>query len=826
MVKKEKKEVLEVFITEEYIPEEIQKEAEEIPPPNLSLQQTPAFLEKTIVAVLLGLVFLLPIFFLPIAGVLPGFFKNILLSAIIIPTLVLTLLLWIKKEILVLPKSPLFATLFFLVIIYSFSSLISGSFSNSFFGTGGEITTSYELLLLSLLFFLFSIFFRTKERIFHALAALFASALLVFFFQIFHFIFPNLAVFAGILPLKTANLIGQWNDFGIFSAIIAILSLLAIEALPSINKVIRGLLYFFLVLALFFYSMVSYSHSWAILGVTVFSISVFVFFFQAKNIPTGDVSAVKKWLVSPSFAVALFSLLFVFIGPSVNNKLFGFLNIPPGQDVRPSFAGTYQVTRGFFLNNKKQSFFGVGPNRFFIPWQKYRTPEVNYTPWWGVDFNEGVGTIPSTAVSSGVLGFFGWVSFLFLFFFGGLRAMQKKFEEIGTFMQYVVSATFASASYCWIVIFLNTVGVVPFAFAFILSGLFLGALSASGLPQVRDYNYLQNPKAGFFIAVVLLLLVGSFIAFGYHITERARAFFVYHGAVLAAEGGNFEDAEAGFEKATLLSPNDAYYRSLSILNSYHTQQLILRKDLTPDQLREQFGTSFRASVENARKSIQIDGANYQNWLTFGNAYSLLVPLGIENVSGDAYTQAKSAYEEAAKRNPFNPQIPYILAKLALSKTEPDEGITYAKKALDLKNDYADALLLVSQIEDSSGHSYEALAIMEKASAFNFSVPSVLFQLGYLRYKNGNYEEAASALEKATEMAPDYANAKYFLGLSYFEFGRTQDALKEFIDIERLNPDRADITQIINNLQNGYAPLSSSTLTSPESASTTGKEKER
>lgn len=784
-----------------------------------------AFLEKVIVTILLGLVFLLPIFFLPIDGVLSGFSKNILLSAIIIPTFILTLLLWIIKEILVFPKSPLFATLFFLVIIYSFSSLLSGSFSNSFFGTGGEITTSFELLLLSLLFFLFSVFFRTKERIFHALAALFASAILVFFFQIFHLIFPN-AVFAGILSVKTANLIGQWNDFGIFSAIIAILALLAIEAVPSINKAARGLLYFFLILALFFHSIVSYSHSWAILGVTAFSISVFVFFRQTKNILAGDVPPVKKWLVSPSFVVAVLSLLFIFIGPFVNNKLFGFLNIPSVQDVRPSFAGTYQVTRGFFLDNKQQSFFGVGPNRFFIPWQKYRPVEVNYTPWWGVDFNEGIGTIPSAAVSSGVLGFFGWVSFLFLFFFGGLRAMQKKFEEMGTLMQYVASATFAAASYCWIVIFLNTVGVVPFALAFIFSGLFLGALSASGLPQVREYKYLKNPKAGFFIAVVSLLLMGSCIAFGYHLTKRAHSFFVYRGAVLAAAGGNFENAKTGFEKAILLSPNDAYYRSLSVLNSYHVQQLILRKDLTPDQLREQFGISFRASVENARKSIQFDGANYQNWLTLGNAYSLLVPLGIENVSADAYTQTKDSYEEAAKRNPLNPQIPYTFANLALLKTERDDAIIYAKKALDLKNDYADALMLVSQIEDSRGHPYEALAAMEKASAFNFSDPSVLFQLGYLRYKNGNYEEAVSALEKATEMAPDYANAKYFLGLSYFEFGRAEDALKEFTDIERLNPDRNDITQIINNLQNGYAPLSSSMPVSPESASTTDKEKER
>lgn len=789
-----------------------------------------AFLEKTIVGILLGLVFLLPVFFLPLDGVFFGFAKNILLGSALISALMLTLVLWIKEGKIVFPKSPLFIILFILVVVYILSSLLSGSFSNSFFGTGGETTTSFEFLLLGISLLLFAIFFRTKERVFHAFAALFVSALFVFLFQIFHFIFPGLSI-SGMSPDKTVNLVGAWSDLGIFSGIIAILSLVALEKLPYIGTVARGILYLFLVIALFFHALVFYSDSWLILFVTASAISVFVFLRRRGPVPEENMSPARNQFLTPSFVVAALSLLFVFIGPQVNGKLFELLNIQPIQDVRPSFTGTYLVSRGLYAEksntSKKEVLFGAGPNRFFVPWQKYRPKEVNYTPWWGVDFNEGIGAIPSTAVCVGLLGFFGWVIFLLVFFLGGLRAMGKKLEQMDAFTQCILAASFAAASYAWTAIFLNTVGTVPFALAFIFTGLFLGTLSASGAAQVRDYNYSEAPRAGFSIVVILILLLGSSAVLGYHAIEKTRSFFAYRNAVFAGASGNFEKSSAEFQKAILLAPNDAYYRSFSVLNSYHAQELLLRKDLSAAELRDQFGASFAASITSANKSTELDGANYQNWLTLGNAYSLLVPLNIENISADAYVKAKAAYEEAEKRNPFNPQIPYMIARLALSKNQPNDAIIYAKSALDLKNDYADALILVSQIEDAGGHSSEALATMEGASAFNFSDPTILFQLGYLRYKNGNYKEAASALEKAVQAAPDYANAKYFLGLSYFEFGRTDDALKEFTDIEHSNPDRADITQIVNNLQNGYKPLSSPTpLNTPTLlvASTTEKEK--
>jgi tetratricopeptide (TPR) repeat protein len=75
--------------------------------------------------------------------------------------------------------------------------------------------------------------------------------------------------------------------------------------------------------------------------------------------------------------------------------------------------------------------------------------------------------------------------------------------------------------------------------------------------------------------------------------------------------------------------------------------------------------------------------------------------------------------------------------------------------------------------------------------------------------NGDYLSAVSALEKSVKITPDYSNAKYFLGLSYFKTGQSQKSIKEFQDIERLNPDRTDIAGIIKNIKTGNSPISDS-----------------
>jgi tetratricopeptide (TPR) repeat protein len=130
------------------------------------------------------------------------------------------------------------------------------------------------------------------------------------------------------------------------------------------------------------------------------------------------------------------------------------------------------------------------------------------------------------------------------------------------------------------------------------------------------------------------------------------------------------------------------------------------------------------------------------------------------------------------------------------------------QALQLKNNYTEAVFLLAQIEVSDGNIKAAVQAVEAATVMSPDDSTIFYQLGFLRFYDKNYAGAAQALEKALQLNNVYANAKYFLGLSYERLGRIQDAMTQFKDIKASNPSNAEIDQIISRLKEGkplFAP---------------------
>ena len=86
------------------------------------------------------------------------------------------------------------------------------------------------------------------------------------------------------------------------------------------------------------------------------------------------------------------------------------------------------------------------------------------------------------------------------------------------------------------------------------------------------------------------------------------------------------------------------------------------------------------------------------------------------------------------------------------------------------------------------------------------VPSIWFQLGLLYYTNNEMQNASAALEQAIKLESNYANAKYFLGLAYANLNRTQDAISQFQDLAKTNPENQEVVLILNNLAQGRQPF--------------------
>ncbi|MFH1392815.1 MAG: tetratricopeptide repeat protein, partial [Patescibacteria group bacterium] len=125
--------------------------------------------------------------------------------------------------------------------------------------------------------------------------------------------------------------------------------------------------------------------------------------------------------------------------------------------------------------------------------------------------------------------------------------------------------------------------------------------------------------------------------------------------------------------------------------------------------------------------------------------------------------------------------------------------------------YAPARFLLVQVYDQQGKLTDAVKRAEELVSLNVNDVGALFQLGFLYYKNNQFEQAKPAFERAIELSPNYSNARYFLGLIYDKNAQMSDsssakatedrnkAIEEFRKIAELNPDNAEIKQIVANL---------------------------
>ncbi|MCX6713329.1 MAG: tetratricopeptide repeat protein, partial [Candidatus Vogelbacteria bacterium] len=183
-------------------------------------------------------------------------------------------------------------------------------------------------------------------------------------------------------------------------------------------------------------------------------------------------------------------------------------------------------------------------------------------------------------------------------------------------------------------------------------------------------------------------------------------------------------------------------------------------------------------------------------------YENIMSLGVKG----AYEVAKKNYEDALALNPAGPDMNLNLARLEIVNKNLTGAEKYLDAALKQKKDYIDAIFLQSQLYVERGYLDSAITRLQYAAQLAPNDPGILFQLGYLKYRNGNYRGAAEAMQAAVNLVPSYANALYFLGLSLDKLGMTDKAILAFQAIQQTNPDNADVAKAIANLKAGRDPL--------------------
>lgn len=771
----------------------------------LTMAKSKVILNKISFIILLTMTFFSPIFFVPVSFISTQFGTSLLFAfSVILAFLayIISALYWGEVD---LPKPSKYVLGFtaLVPIVYVLAGVANGFSRMSFFGYTFDINTVGFILLGFVYLFLVSFLFKTKVRIFYSYFAFVVSAILLSLFLLIRMIGGVDVLSFGIFTSLTSSMVGSWNNVGIFFGIATILSLLTYEMI-RVSKMMKILLSVALLFSLFFLALVNFGVIWIIVAVTSFLFILYSLFNNQPNYFIGQpqgVSLKNRLSRIPVYTSIVFiiSLFFVIWGSTAGAYLsnrFNVVNI----EVRPTFGVTLDIAQNTL---KDRPLFGSGPNTFTTQWQTWKPDDVVSTIFWNTDFTNGIGLIPTFAVTTGFFGILSWLLFLGFYVYLGLKSIFTRMED--DFVKYLLTSSFFVSLYLWIMAFVYIPSTTIFILTLFFTGLFFASVYLADIIKIETKIFYLNPRTGF---VFSLVLVGFFLAsltLGYGLIKNSESLWFFQRSFYALNtAGDVNLSEQYMAKAIAAVPNDVYYRALSEIQIIKLNQVLSQdpKKIKTEDIQKQFKDTLTSAIKAGAAAKDADSKNYLNWVALGRVYEAVSAPELK-VEG-AYESAQFAYGEALRHNPKNPAIFILYSRLAIVKKDLNQARNYALQAIQLKRNYIDAYFLLSQIEVEAKNIKGAIESVTAVTIIDPTNSGAFFQLGLLKYYSSDFKGAITNLQKAIEITPNYANAKYFLGLSYERIGEHAKAIAEFEELKKTNGDNKEVDTILTDLKAGKA----------------------
>lgn len=449
--------------------------------------------------------------------------------------------------------------------------------------------------------------------------------------------------------------------------------------------------------------------------------------------------------------------------------------------VRPNLKSTLLVGKSVLLED---GVFGIGPGNFSRAWQLHRPQDVINSQFFGYEFLQGSDTITTLFVTVGIFG----VLTFFLLVLSALYSTFISYRQNKEGREHMILGLLLMT----LLYFAGVSLLVPLSFSMLVMWMVISGL---GIARARLTEFHPNKKLAYLLVpLAVLLIVNAFVT-----VNKARAFAIYNKAQTAA---SIEEAEMLTKKAVGIYNFDGFQRVLVEYAITSNRNLVSTETGDQEALKNQYLLKAQEAVDAALAATKINPTNYQNFVSLGRAYELAVPF--DKTGG--FDNAKNAYSQAIKLYPGNPYLYLMQARLETSAGTRDGAKEWLTEALKKKQNFADALYLMSQLAAGESKIEEAInyAVETVRSAPND--PLAYTQAGLLFYAKRDYQNAVLALRGALERDPNNENVAYFLALALRDGGSGELAKPLAEELLRRNPNNQDIKNLVSSLK----PASAST----------------
>lgn len=745
----------------------------------------------------------LPVFFVPVEWVLPAQAKLLLIiagSAVALGALVIAAL---YERVIHIPRSGLLVAGLLLPMTYGISALISHAPGTSWVSPDASLDTVVRIALLYILMLISSLVVAATSVSSQRLIKAFGLGSAVFFlFTFARFVAPSLLSFGGLFSNAAATPMGLPHDVGILAGLFVVAagawmySRIGGKELSEWVIAGLGLISFILLFA------VNVADVWfAVSAVSLLcaGLTLWSDVHNEKRSISLAALGMSTWVV-----IAVIALVMGFYGGAITSRLPANMQMS-SIEVRPSWQGTVAVGEQVFAKDQRTLLFGSGPNTFARAWVYHKPEGINLTNFWGVSFTSGVGLIPTSIVTVGILGALAWILLLGIVLGHAvnlfiLRRTSIRDQSSALFLAIVLFLLFFHVVY--------VPNIALSALMFIMLGIFISleARRRGTHPLEWHIGFESQRQVLTFVATGAFVCV---VAVAGVVATRATlsGVLVQRAVAMYRTTGDLVRPRALVQLALKIHPENTFAQRAAVeLGTLELARLASITDAQSEAGKAQLQTLLSQTIQYGLAAVSIDGTDYQNWLALADMYQKLAGSGVNG----SYEYAKQAYEKAIEANPNDPSLYVRLAQLEEAKQDQSSALRYINRAIELKKNYPMSYFLRSRIYAEAG---DLKAAQQDALIVTQMIPQDplgWFNLGTILYLSGMHQDAVVAFKQAITLRNDYADAYYGLSLAYERLNNHEDAVSALKRVAQLNPDNKEVQEAIRRIQAGPATSATST----------------
>jgi tetratricopeptide (TPR) repeat protein len=748
------------------------------------------------------IVFLVPIFFLPLTSDFLELPKALLFYFLVLVAVLAWLTKMVVKKEIVFTRTFLDIPIIIFGLVYVASTIFSIDRYHSLVGAPGYFgETLLTVLFLIFFYFLATNNIRSRKEVLRLVAAFLVSLALIIIFNLFKIFGSNFLPWALFRNAGFDLVAGSPTILAIILAAVSpLIFCLLVASRKRVNQWLLGTIFF---LNIFLIFIIGSFFSTLVLIIGLF---ILVLFLASRSRELKN-----KWIIIPTLVLAI-AVLTIFV--PINNLLG--LTLPQEINLPAGISGQiiWSAAGGSPL-------LGAGPENFSYIFSKYKPLEFNQTNLWSLNFNRAANFWFNLLAGAGLLGF---LTFLAVCLWFTIKFLKDFFGpylgKIVDFGWYLGIGLFIS----WFSFFVSS---LFYSFSFATSFLFWLFLSFGAVFLIKEKEPSKTKKGvqggnavAFFYSLSFSLCLILGICFIYLAGRYLSAdiYFVLAANLAGPLFSNQEKLELKEVTSKINRANDYLAKAIK-LNPYESAYHFGLAKIIMGQMQivslgsgqeEDLNNLIQAAGNEIAAAINL---NKNSTASYFSAISLYQTLG--NLIGQDKTSPLilDAYSQLVGLDANNPQIYLERGQIYLNESQlignslaniKDEknketiqgqmsqlltlGEQDLSRAINLKPDLIAGYYNLALVKELKGDKEGAIKLLEKAVSINSFNLDLLYNLGRLYLENNKLDEAINILARAVNLYPQNSNSHWQLSVAYAEKGEKDKAITEMEVVVRLNPE--------------------------------------